>query len=65
MATSFLKNVKDEKAYAIEADSATSLIFMDPGFGEYFKWMNQLYNEGLIDPEYYVDTTENALKKTL
>lgn len=63
MATSFLKNVKDEKAYAIEADSATSLIYMDPGFGEYFKWMNQLYNEGLIDPEYYVDTTENALKE--
>lgn len=63
MAASFLKNIGDEKAYAIEGDSATSLLYTDPGFGAYFKWMNQLYNEGLIDPEYYVDTTENALKE--
>lgn len=63
MAASFLKNIADEKAYAIEGDSATSLLYTDPGFGEYFKWMNGLYNEGLIDPEYYVDTTENALKE--
>jgi putative aldouronate transport system substrate-binding protein len=63
MAASFLKNIGDEKAYAIGGDSATSLLYTDPGFGAYFKWMNGLYNEGLIDPEYYVDTTENALKE--
>ena len=62
MATSFLKNIGNEKEYAIEG-GATGFIYTDPGFGEYFKWMNQLYNEGLMDPEYYVDTTENALKE--
>ncbi len=64
MSMAFLKNVADEKAYAIEAGSAADLIYSDPGFGEYFKWINKIYNEGLMDPEYYVNVTnDNALKE--
>jgi putative aldouronate transport system substrate-binding protein len=60
----FLKNVADEKAYNIEAGSAADLIYEDPGFGDYFKWMNKFYNEGLMDPEYYVNVTnDNAMKE--
>lgn len=64
MSLAFLKNIADEKSYDIEAGSATDLIYADPGYGDYFKWMNKLYNEGLMDPEYYVNTTnDNALKE--
>lgn len=60
----FLKNIADEKAFNIEAGSATDLLYADEGFGDYFKWMNKLYNEGLMDPEYYVNVTnDNALKE--
>ncbi len=60
----FLQNIADEKSYAIDAGSAADLIYTDPGYGEYFKWMNKLYNEGLMDPEYYVNVTnDNALKE--
>lgn len=60
----FLKNVADEKAYAMQAASAADLIYMDPGYGEYFKWINKIYNEGLMDPEYFVNVTnDNAMKE--
>ncbi|MGN6711039.1 extracellular solute-binding protein [Anaerocolumna jejuensis] len=64
LSLAFLKNIADEKTYDIEAGSAADLIYTDPGYGEYFKWMNKLYNEGLMDPEYYVNTAnDNALKE--
>ncbi|WP_349671837.1 extracellular solute-binding protein [Lacrimispora sp.] len=64
MSLAFLKNIADEKAYDIGAGSATDLIYTDPGYGDYFKWMNKLYNEGLMDPEYYVNTAnDNSLKE--
>lgn len=50
----FLNSVKDEKTFNINYGSPTDLIYKDPGFGEYFKWINKIYNEGLMDPEYYV-----------
>ncbi|WP_069998713.1 extracellular solute-binding protein [Cellulosilyticum sp. I15G10I2] len=60
----FLKNIGDEKTYNIQAGSTADLIYGDEGFGDYFKWMNQIYNEGLMDPEYYVNAgNENAMKE--
>jgi ABC-type glycerol-3-phosphate transport system substrate-binding protein len=50
----FLKSVADETTFNISAGNPTDLIYTDEGFGEYFKWMNKLYNEGLMDPEYYL-----------
>lgn len=61
---SFLNSVMDEKTYAIDSGSPTNLIYTDEGFGEYFKWMNKVYNNGLMDPEYYTKTNnDNALKE--
>jgi ABC-type sugar transport system, periplasmic component len=62
MSYAFLKNIADEKTFVTEDGSAADLIYTDPGFGEYFKWLNKLYNEGLMDPEYYVDN-DNKLKE--
>ena len=59
----FLKNAADEKTYAIQAASAADLIYLDPGYGEYFKWINKIYNEGLMDPEYYVNVTNDSAMK--
>ena len=64
MSYAFLKNIGDEKAFNIESGSATDLIYSDEGFGEYYRWMNKIYNNGLMDPEYYVNTTnDNKLKE--
>lgn len=50
----FLNSTTDEKTFNINSGSPTDLIYTDSGFGEYFKWINKIYNEGLMDPEYYV-----------
>lgn len=54
MSYAFSNSVADEKTFKINAGSPADMIYSDPGIGEYFKWMNKLYNEGLMDPEYYV-----------
>lgn len=64
MSYAFLKNAGDDKQFNIESGSATDLIYADEGFGEYYRWMNKIYNNGLMDPEYYVNTTtDNKLKE--
>ncbi len=59
----FLKNVADKTSYDIQAASAADLIYSDPGYGEYFKWINSIYNEGLMNPEYYVNVTNDSAMK--
>ncbi len=54
----FLTSISDAKSYAINAGSAMDFLYSDPGAGEYFRWLNKLYNEGLMDPEYYVRTDQ-------
>ena len=54
----FLNSVLDETTFKINSGSATDLIYTDSGYGEYFKWINKLYNEGLMDPEYYVGNNQ-------
>lgn len=63
MSRAFLKSVADEKTFAIDNGSAADLIYTDEGFGEYFKWMNKIYNNGLMDPEYYANITNDNLMK--
>lgn len=47
---SFLESVADEKSYNI---NSWNFIYQDDGAAEYLRFMNKLYNEKLIDPEYY------------
>lgn len=57
VAHSFLESVADEKEYAISNMSRVDGMwaYTDPGYGEYLRWLNKLYNDGLLDPEFYVD----------
>lgn len=50
LAHSFLQSVVDEKEYNIVSSNFT---YKDDGAVEYFRFINKLYNEGLIEPEYY------------
>lgn len=54
MSYAFLKSVADETEFKINSGSTTDLIYTDDGFAEYFRFMNKLYNEGLMNTEYYV-----------
>ena len=54
----FLTNIAEEKSYMINAGSTMDFVYSDPGAREYFRWLNKLYNEGLMDPEYYVRTDQ-------
>jgi ABC-type glycerol-3-phosphate transport system substrate-binding protein len=55
MSYSFLKCVADETEYKIKSGYSTDLIYSDEGFAEYMRFMNKLYNNGLMDTEYYVN----------
>lgn len=48
-AYSFLNNSNEE--------DITTPIYLREGFKEYMEWMNQLYDEGLIDPNFAVGTS--------
>lgn len=54
MSYAFLKCVADETEFNIKSGDTTTLIYTDDGFAEYFRFMNKLYNEGLMNTEYYV-----------
>lgn len=58
----FLSTINDAKSYNINSGSTTDFLYTDSGAGEYFRWLNKLYNEGLMDPEYYV-RTDQTLKE--
>ena len=55
MSYAFMKSVMDETTFNINSGSTTDLIYTDDGFAEYMRFMNKLYNNGLIDTEYYVN----------
>lgn len=50
LAHSFLQSVTGEKEYNTASAAFT---YKDDGAVEYFRFINKLYNEGLIEPEYY------------
>lgn len=49
----FSKLADNEKEMAIAADDTAIGDYYDEGIRDAFRFMNKLYNEGLINPEYY------------
>ncbi|MDO5422281.1 MAG: extracellular solute-binding protein [Eubacteriales bacterium] len=47
---SFMESVQDEKSYN---ENYWNQVYKDDGTVEYFRYLNKLYNDGLMDPEYY------------
>ena len=56
----FLKNT-DPAAYA--ASYVNHWQYLDPGYKDSLEWQNKLYNEGLIDPEYFTDKGNSRIKE--
>lgn len=56
MSLSFCESVLDEKQWNIYGSNVATLVYGDDGMVEYYRWLNKLYNEGLMDPEYYTHT---------
>jgi len=52
-ALAFCESVSDEKQWSILGGNVSTLVYGDDGMAEYYRWLNKLYNDGLIDPEYY------------
>lgn len=52
LAMAFMNKVSDEKEYY---SNEVSFVYSDDGFVEYLRFMNKMYNDGLIDPEYYAE----------
>ena len=46
----FMETVHDEKAMAINDGYD---YYADPGYREYLRWVNDLYNDGLMDKEIF------------
>lgn len=49
----FMETVHDEKAMAINDGYD---YYADPGYREYLRWVNDLYNDGLMDKEFFAST---------
>lgn len=64
IAHAFLESVTTEKDYAIAyPDLDAFYVYTDPGYVEFLRWMNKLYNEGILDPEYYVSEDFSQTQK--
>lgn len=57
IALSFMKNINDERMCAIQSGLE---YYADEGYRDYIQWLNQLYNEGLINQEYFAQTGEQS-----
>lgn len=55
VAMAFMENVKDEKALAVNENFE---FYGDPGYREYLRFVNEMYNEGLMDMEYFASTDD-------
>lgn len=64
MACSFLESIIDDKSFAIgSADINGSLVYYDNGYVEYLRFLNKLYHEGLMDPEFYTNNNFGQIEK--
>lgn len=54
LAQTFMESVTDETQYNI---SNFCPVYTDDGYVEYLRYLNKLYNDGLMDPEYYTSTS--------
>lgn len=57
IALSFMKNINDERQCAIQSGLE---YYADEGYRDYIQWLNQMYNEGLINQEYFAQTGEQG-----
>ncbi len=62
VAHAFLKSCSDPKQYAINYIER-SWIYSDEGFADYMRFLNKLYNEGLMDSEYYAHVDFSQTQK--
>ena len=62
LAHAFLTSTSDDTQYAIN-DIERSWIYTDEGFAEYMRFLNKLYNEGLMDSEYYAHADFSQTQK--
>jgi hypothetical protein len=53
LAQAFMESVADEVQYNV---ASFCPVYTDDGYVEYLRFLNKLYNEGLMDPEYYANT---------
>ncbi len=65
VAHAFLKNCADTTQYAVSSALGRDRcwIYTDEGFADYMKFLNKLYNEGLMDPEYYAHADFSQTQK--
>ncbi len=57
IALSFMKNVNDERQCTIQSGFE---YYADEGYRDYIQWLNQMYNEKLINQEYFAQTGEQS-----
>jgi ABC-type sugar transport system, periplasmic component len=50
LSTSFMTSIMDEHEFNIKS---VFPVYSDEGYGDYLKYLNKLYNEGMINQEYY------------
>lgn len=62
LAMAFMKSTPSKRDYEI-ADSSYN-VYADDGYIDFMRFLNKLYNDGLMDKEYYVGT-EQTLKEQI
>ncbi|MGN0298969.1 MAG: extracellular solute-binding protein [Lachnospiraceae bacterium] len=53
----------DNGEYLIREDGTAVYKYSDEKVREYFKWLNRMYNEGVLDPEFATQTHEDYIAK--
>lgn len=64
LAASFLKSIGDKKEFAVASlETKGSMICSDEGYVEYLRYLNRLYNEGLISDSFIVTSDSEDIKR--
>jgi len=58
LSTSFMTSIMDDTEFNIKS---VFPVYSDEGYAEYLRYLNKLYNEGMIDQEYYTSNDYTAL----
>ncbi|MDR2888597.1 MAG: hypothetical protein LBV33_02015 [Lachnospiraceae bacterium] len=60
----FANGAPDDGQYYVDPETMETIFrFTMPEHKEYFRWMNGLYNEGLLDPDSFTQTHDEYLQK--
>ncbi|MBE7719207.1 MAG: extracellular solute-binding protein [Lacrimispora celerecrescens] len=60
LSSAFMQTLGDEAAAGVSYKMSA---YLDPGYKDYLQFMNKLYNEGLLDPEFYTSTDQDGTLK--